>query len=215
MRAAGRCAARALLVLANTNFACRGEAADVGVAAVDPASEERTPIRSAGPGGAEHAATQREHDSLDQAPVLDGGEGGRAARPGAGTVRRSGEGAASSLARTRTRECPGPVFLRVRNASKTRFDSVSLREMEFGSLRAGAKSKYQLAEGCVYRYVRMAVTSGKQRFVALGPIDLLGLSPLAPGYYTHALTTQPTDDSRYPGDLHSELSRDSTTTPAK
>ena len=86
--------------------------------------------------------------------------------------------------------------------------------MDFGSLRVGAESKYQLAKGCSYRYGAMSVTSGKQSFHVF-PIDFVGEAPLSPGYYTHALTTEPASDPRFPGGIHSQISKDSAPSPAK
>lgn len=78
--------------------------------------------------------------------------------------------------------------MRVRNSSSVDFDAVSIDDLQFGAVRAGAVSDYLLVEEgrCIYHYGSMSITSGKQRFMVF-PIDFVGAPPLPPGYYTQAL----------------------------
>jgi hypothetical protein len=119
-------------------------------------------------------------------------------------INKGGSGAASGRS---TPDCPGPLYLRVRNASLMDFDAAEVDRIQFGPVRSGAVSEYKQAAGCHYSYGAMNATSGKQRFVVF-PIDFVGETPLRPGYYTHALTTEPSSDPQIPGGLSSRISRD-------
>jgi hypothetical protein len=126
----------------------------------------------------------------------------RADQPAA--INEGGVGAASGRSAP---ACPGPIHLRVRNASELDFDTAEVNGIAFGAVRRGGVSKYQLARGCVYSYGAMSVTSGKQRF-ATWPIDFVGERPLQAGYYTHALTVEPARDPGNAGGISSKLSKD-------
>ena len=84
----------------------------------------------------------------------------------------------------------GDPEVRVANRSTLDFDRVlvtfSDREVDYGSVTAGAASDYRAARGA-YGYARVEVHVDTARLV-LQPIDFVGETPLGAGRYTYALT---------------------------
>lgn len=119
----------------------------------------------------------------------------------------SSEGGFGASAGYADSPCPGPVFVRVRNASTAAFDSAEIDGVSFGPVRVGALSAYKQIPGCVYWYGSMRVTSGADRFLVF-PIDFVGESPLESGHYTQALTTEPSPTPGVPGGLSNKISKD-------
>ena len=116
-------------------------------------------------------------------------------------------------------DCPGPVYIRVLNASKLYFETVAFGGIEYGALRAGAASDYRRAVGCRHANDHSEITasergpgaprepSPKQRYVVF-PIDFVGEATLRPGYYTSALRPEPSGDVRFPGGVNVRVLRD-------